>query len=112
VAGTRRRKLYATRVGISEHALDAWQPGDKHACHQALGIMPFQWSPFDVDGPEPPEYMLEEERRGTDKAYGAASWRRAWELRQALCELAGEPGPFDRHGRPLGVILPPSERSR
>jgi hypothetical protein len=102
MAGTLRRKLTPNRVGISNAALWHWQRGDKLACHQALGIYPFQWSPFDVDGPQPPEYMLEEERAGTDKSYGAASWRRAWGLRCDLIELAGEPGAYDRHGRPVG----------
>ena len=29
------------------------------------------------------------------------SWPRAWALRQELIKLAGRPGKFDRHGRPL-----------
>jgi hypothetical protein len=102
MSGTRRRKIAANRIGISPAAQYAWLKGDVVAFNKAMDIWPCEVSPFDVDDPEPPAYMLEEERRGTEKSYGAASWRRAWELRQALCELAGEPGAFDRHGAPLG----------
>jgi hypothetical protein len=112
MAGTRRRRIHATRIGISAEAAYAWQRGDLHACHKALGIMPFDVSPFTTDDAEPPQYMLDEESAGIEKPYGAASWRRAWELRCALVELAGPPGPMDRHGRPLGVVLPESERWR
>jgi hypothetical protein len=117
MSGTRRRKLHATRVGISAEACYHWQRGDKHACHRELGIMPFDFSPFHVEDPEPPQWLVEKERGwdgkgATDLVAGSANWRRAWELRQALIELAGEPGPMDRHGRPLGVVLPPSERWR
>jgi hypothetical protein len=110
MSGTRRRKLHATRVGISAEAAYAWQRGDKHACHRELGIMPFDFSPFHVESPEPPDWLLKD--NGTDLIAGPENWRRAWELRQVLIELAGPPGPFDRHGQPLGVVLPPSERWR
>jgi hypothetical protein len=109
MAGTRRRRINPQRIGISEAALYHWQRGDKHECHRALGIYPFQWSPFDVDGPEPPKWVLK--RRG-DTGMSCDSWARAWELRQALCELAGPPGPSDRHGNPLGVVMPPREGHR
>jgi hypothetical protein len=94
---------------ITPQAAYAWQRGDLHACHQALGIMPWDVSPFHVDDPEPPEWVIEQDASGTERPYGAASWRRAWELRSALIELVGEPGPMDRHRRPLGVALPLSE---
>jgi hypothetical protein len=113
IPGTRRRKLTHTRIGLSHAALYHWQRGDLHACHQALGIMPWQWSPFDVDGPEPPEWVLKERNGGVDGiGMSTESWDRAWELRQALIELAGEPGPFDRHGQPLGAVLPDQARWR
>jgi hypothetical protein len=108
MAGTRRKRITHTRIGISEAALYAWQRGDKHACHQSLGVYPWQWSPFDVHSPEPPAWVL---ARNTE-AMSADSWARAWELRQALIELAGEPGPFDRHGNPLGAVLPEQARWR
>jgi hypothetical protein len=107
MAGTRRRRITHIRIGISEAALYHCQRGDKHACHQALDIWPFQWSPFDVDSNEPPAWVMERE---VDGSMGATSWARAWELRQALCELAGEHGPYDRHGRPLGAVLPLAAR--
>jgi len=82
---------------ITPQAPYAWQKGDKHACHQALGIWPFQWSPFDVDSDEPPAWVM---KREADAPMGATSWARAWGLRQALCELAGEHGRMiDMDGR-------------
>jgi hypothetical protein len=82
---------------ITPQAPYAWQKGDKHACHQALGIWPFQSSPFDVDSDEPPAWVM---KREADAFMGATSWARAWELRQALCELAGEHGRMiDMDGR-------------
>jgi hypothetical protein len=110
MAGTRRRRIAATRTGISAEAAYAWQRGDKHACNQALDVQPFDFDPFTVTDPEPPDHV--KARDGTDAVAGSSNWARAWELRCALIELAGEPGPSDLHGRPLGVVLPPSERWR
>jgi len=31
---------------LTPQAIEAWTAGDKHACHQALGIMPWDFSPF------------------------------------------------------------------
>ena len=54
MAGTRRRRVAHRHVGISEKALEAWRAGDKHGCHQALGVAPWDFSPFDVYGPRRP----------------------------------------------------------
>ncbi len=51
-----------------------------HALDRALGIKPWQESPVDVDGPEPPAHMRQHQQD---------SWRRAWELRQALEAASG-----------------------
>jgi hypothetical protein len=104
---TKRRKLTARSIGISAAAVQAWQRGDLHACHQALGIMPFDFSPFDVPTEYPACYATGwGGGRGPGDAMNYDSWRRALELRQALIELAGEPGPMDRHGGPLGPAPP------
>jgi hypothetical protein len=107
---TRKRIGHRMAFMITPQATYAWQRGDKHACHQALGVMPWDFSPLYVEDAEPPQWV--KDRTGTDAVADSANWRRAWELRQALIELAGEPGPFDRHGAPLGVVLPVTERRR
>lgn len=101
---TKRRKVQARQVGISARAIEAWRIGDGATLHDELGLGPHQDSPFDVTRAEPPEWMPHGGPQ-TDLhggAIGRAGWRHAWELRQRLLELAGPPGKFDRHGKPLG----------
>jgi hypothetical protein len=86
---------------ITPQALAAWTAGDRHACHEALGIMPWDHSPFDVRRETPPDWLVAM-ARGTDLVADVDNWRRAYALRQALILEAGPPGRFDQHGRPLG----------
>ena len=51
------------------------------ALHRMLGGKPWQTSPVDADGPEPPDYIAAD-------AMKVADWRRAWELRCALEKAA------------------------
>jgi len=46
------------------------------ALDRALGVKPWEQSPFFSDGPEPPKWMRDPWR--------AELWRKAWELRCAL----------------------------
>jgi hypothetical protein len=96
---TRKRVGHRMAFMITPQAIDAWRRGDVHACRQSLGVMPWDYCPFHVEYAEPPDWLLEP--RHANRAANADSWRHAWELRCALIELAGEPGPFDRHGQPL-----------
>jgi hypothetical protein len=109
MAGTRLRKIAHTHVGISEQACYAWQRGDKHGFYRAMDIMPFDPSPFTIDSAEPPEWVM---AREDGAAFCPRRWARSWEIRCAMLELAGPPGPSGPHGEPLGVVLPPSERWR
>jgi hypothetical protein len=95
---TKRTKRVPTRIGISEAAIQAWRIGDFHALNYELGVHPFQVSPFDATGPEPPSWCTD--RKTT---CWCMSWPRGWELRQALLKAAGPPGRFDRHGCPRGA---------
>jgi hypothetical protein len=103
---TKRRKLTARPIGISPRAIEAWQAGDVHGCHQALGIWPWDHSPFHVTSAEPPQWLVDRDIGSSDAIAGVENWRRAWSLRTALIQLAGPPGEFDRHGRPLGPAEP------
>jgi hypothetical protein len=91
---TKRTRRARERSGITPEAVTAWQAGDWHGVNRALGVKPWQVSPFDVDGPKPPTWAA-------DNAW-AESWPWAWEARKALIELAGPPGRVGRHGEPLG----------
>ena len=95
VMPTKRVKRQPQRHGLTEAALAAWRIGDKAALRGALGIKPWQISPFDVAGYRPTPGR-------TPNAYDQ-SWPRALELRKALMLAAGPPGKFDRHGRPMGA---------
>jgi hypothetical protein len=99
---TKRRKLAPQRINISAEACEAWARGDKHACHAALDIMPFDHSPFHVTSIEPPQWL--QQMGGTDLIADEGNWTRAWRLREALVAAAGPPGRFDRQGRPLGPV--------
>lgn len=92
---TKRRKVNARAIGLSPAAIEAWQRGDFHGLNRLLGIAPFEVSPFDAIGPLPSWCR-------TNHTCWCASWPRGVELREVLIEVAGEPGAYDRHGRPLG----------
>ena len=88
---TRRNALkHSAKLRVSRAAIDAWQRGDFLALHRALGLMPWQESPFPQEieplgvhqGP-PPDYYDER---------GRADWAQAQALQRQLYELAGEPG--------------------
>jgi hypothetical protein len=93
---TTRRRIAPSRAGISVKAIQAWQIGDFHALNRELGVRPWQWSPFDVQGTEP------------DYSRPDHAWDRAMELRRRLIELAGPAGRVGRHGDPLG----PTKRTK
>jgi hypothetical protein len=97
---TKRKRLVNRQVGIPQAAIEAWCIGDLHGLHRALGISPWQESPFYADDPAPPSWMrLDEVRIRED-------WVRAWEMRCRLIELACEPGGVGRHGEALGPGKP------
>jgi hypothetical protein len=98
---TRRRIGHRMAFQLTPQALEAWMAGDYHACNTALGLLPCDFSPFDVTRETPPEWLVA--ARGTDLVAGPNNWRRAWELRRALVSEVGPPGRYDRHGRPLGA---------
>ena len=81
------------RTGLTPKALEAWRIGDWHALNRELGLNVHETSPFDATLPEPPEWA-------------GASYRRAFELRQALIEAAGPPGRVGLHGDPRGPARP------
>jgi hypothetical protein len=97
---TRRTRAPSAEF-ISAEAIRAWKAGDYHALCRAVGTSPHQPSPWPLQltalgcsqGP-PPAHCGE---------FWRAGWPRAQALQRALYEAAGEPGLFDRHGRPLGV---------
>jgi hypothetical protein len=97
---TKRKRLVNRQVGIPAAALEAWCIGDLHGLHRALGIKPWQESPFYADVPEPPSWMRPDEVRIRE------DWVRALALRCRLIEMAGEPGGVGRHGEPLGPGKP------
>jgi hypothetical protein len=92
---TKRRKIQPQRHGLTPEALEAWREGDKSALRTALGIKPWQISPFDVAS-------YRRVPGTTPNAYDQ-SWPMALELRKRLMLAAGPPGKFDRHGQPLGA---------
>jgi hypothetical protein len=92
----RRRRVHPLVADrITPEAIDAWRQGDLHGLHRELGVAPCHASPLDVDGPTPPAWA-------TNNPFFFESWPRGWALRVRLIELAGPPGRFDCHGRPLG----------
>jgi hypothetical protein len=93
---TKRRRLANRQVGIPPAALEAWRVGDFHKLNRALGIRPWQPSPFDVTSREPPASAPV-----NTPFYDA--WPHAWALREALLQH-GPPGRVGRHGLPLGPV--------
>jgi hypothetical protein len=77
---TMRRKKLARRIDIPAEAIEAWQRGDYPELHRALGLKPWELSPFWVDD--------EPTLRGST---ADLSWEKANELRRLMIELAGEP---------------------
>jgi hypothetical protein len=53
-------------------------------------------------GDLPPGLIWVRQDRGSDLIANTENWLRAWSLRTALLQMAGPPGRFDLHGRPLG----------
>lgn len=90
-----RRPRWRAADAITHEVAQAWLAGDFHALNRALGVMPWQISPFNAH----------REHVGASELL-LSSLPRARELRAALLEVAGEPGDMDRHGRPLGPGLP------
>jgi hypothetical protein len=93
--GTKRNRRTVARTGITPEALTAWQQGDYHLLNKALGIPPWQPSPFDVRRPEPPDYAV-------GMLYGDA-WPRIWARREVPLDMGGPPGRVGRHGEPRGA---------
>ena len=63
---------------ITPEALEAFQRGDAMGLHRALGLKPWQPSPFDIDGPEPPTWA------------SPGPWRDSWPMVAGLlAELKG-----------------------
>jgi hypothetical protein len=81
------------RARLTAKALEAWRIGDWHGLNRELGLNVHETSPFDARAPTPPEWA-------------GASYRWAFELRQALIEQGGPPGRVGRHGDPLGPARP------
>jgi hypothetical protein len=95
---TKRRRLTNRQISIPPAAIEAWRIGDKRALDAALGIKPWQESPFYADDPEPPSWMTRQD--------SIDDWAHAWEMRCRLIAVAGEPGGVGRHGQPLGPGQP------
>jgi hypothetical protein len=81
---TKRARRARERGGITAAALAAWRRGDFSGLNTALGIRPWQASPFDAVPKDAP--------RGGETGLYAESWPRAAELRRQLIELAGPLG--------------------
>jgi hypothetical protein len=83
---TKRRKLASRQIGIPSAAIDAWRSGDFHGLNRALGIRPWQPTPwpirvtaFGVDQGSCPTF------------WNPDDYERAQQLQRALLEAAGEP---------------------
>jgi hypothetical protein len=70
------RRAKARQLRITPEAVQGFEAGDVLALHRALGLRPWQASPLDVDGPEPPAWA--------GRTAWAASWPPAAELRAEL----------------------------
>jgi hypothetical protein len=91
---TKRRKLGATKIGISAEAIEAWKRGSYMDLHRALGLHPWEASPLplwctalgcDQRTPEEDAAMEYKYRIWQD------SWPRAQRLQRELLAIAGEP---------------------
>ena len=72
----------ARRTKIPEHpvttaALDAFEAGDERALAAAIRQRPWQPSPLEVDGPEPPTWSSPGSAWRTE-------WEVMWEVRQEI----------------------------
>ena len=86
---TKRRRKGNRQIGIPASAVEAWRAGDFHGLAAALGIRPWQMSPWPLrltplgcDPSRPPAENV---------SPWAASWQRAVELQRALIAAAGGP---------------------
>ena len=85
---TKRRRIPATRIGISDAAIAAWLAGDCGALRSALSIRPWQMMPWPLrltalgcDRRHPP----------TETDPWHESWSRAAALQAELYRVAGPP---------------------
>jgi hypothetical protein len=92
---TKRRKVAPKLIAIPPEAIDAWTAGDWHKLHDSLGLTACSISPFDADRTTP---EVAEEWAADGLVY-FESHPRALELREALIEIAGEPGETERERR-------------
>ena len=77
-----------TAMRINQAAVDAWQRGEWHDLHLALGLPPWHYSPL----PLPFGYGLPDKKpEGADYCI-YATWDAAKALQRELFALAGEPG--------------------
>lgn len=84
----KQRKAKHRAHVVTADALEAFVQGDHIGLHRALGLKPWQPSPFDIDGPEPPHWT----RQGD-------IWNEHWPLVAGLrAELDGLCS--DRRGEP------------
>jgi hypothetical protein len=82
---TRRRIKRPMTTVLTPEAIECWRIGDFHGLNRALGVKPWDISPFDGD---------------------LFPGTRARELYEALSQY-GPPGRWDRHGEPLGPAEDP-----
>jgi len=72
----KRRTAKERATKVPPEAVAAFQRGDKDALDLAIGLRPWECSPFDVDGDEPPEWMRDQ--------FQKERWRNAREIRLEL----------------------------
>lgn len=68
-------------VTFPDAALGAFEAGDQKALHCALCLSPWIPSPLIAESPYPPAWV-------TPGGSWAKDWQKAWELRQALQQVA------------------------
>ncbi|MFD2053781.1 hypothetical protein ACFSQT_12000 [Mesorhizobium calcicola] len=78
----KRRVSKSRNRGINPQAVEAFKAGDNATLRQALKIRPWEPSPLEVDGPQPPDWAR------NDGTAWTACWPNAWALRQELEEAS------------------------
>lgn len=73
-----KRRISKVRTNISQHAVDAFNAGDRAALGKVLDLKPWEPNPLDVDGPLPPEWARH------DGSAWSQAWPAVWGLRQQL----------------------------